>query len=184
MHTLSCNAPTIPLPAVKPGLSPLPGPTLLASPPPARLLGPAEVTGGRRVAAIPAGLSRVADAVEFELTLPRLPVLAVLLLLLASDDAGRGTLRVEDGFRVVVGTKPDDGFLCDWRGPADETESGFRTGRFAGTMGDEGMLRLLRRTDGAKGAIVAEKVGIEVWRPGDAKRGRRDTAGAWRGKRA
>jgi len=58
------------------------------------------------VAAIPAGLDLVVDAVEVELILP---VLAVLFPFVAKDEAGRGTDKVEDGFRVVVGTKPEDG---------------------------------------------------------------------------
>lgn len=112
-----CDDPTIPLPMPlptgRPGLTPLPGPTLRPRVTVLRLLGPADVTGGRRVAAMPAGRVRAVGAVDVELILPVLPLLTVRPVVVASAEVGLGTVRVDDGFRVVVGTKLDDGFRCD-----------------------------------------------------------------------
>ena len=146
---MNCEVPTIPLPiplpAAAPGLTPLPGPTLRVKPLAERLLDPIVevVSGGRRVAVIPAGRARAVVVVETELALPVLPELAVRLAGGGPEDAVRGTVRVEDGFRVVVGTKPDDGFLCDCRRPAEvDTESGFEACRLVGIMGEDGVFRL------------------------------------------
>ena len=80
---------------------------LRVSPFPTRPLDAAAVTGGRRVAV------RVADAVVVELPVPLLPVLMVLFVAIPNDDAGLGAASLDEGFRVVVGTKPDDGFRWD-----------------------------------------------------------------------
>lgn len=143
-----------------------------------RPLDPAVVIGGLRVAAIPASRVRAVEAVEVELTLPELPVLALRLPFVARDEAG--TVSVEEGFLVVVGTKPDDGFRCDCRSPAEvEADSEFGAGRLAGAIGDDGVLRLLTFNEGARGAMVAPSDGIEdVGLEGEANRGSRDMPGA------
>ena len=108
---------SIPLPAANPGLTPLPfaepvapnlpGPMLRVSPFPTRPFDAAAVTGGRRVDV------RIADAVDVELPVPLLVVLIFLFVEIPNDDAGLGAASVDEGFREVVGTNPDDGFRWD-----------------------------------------------------------------------
>lgn len=47
-----------------------------------------------------------------------------------------------------------------------------------GTIGDDGVLRLLTFNEGARGARGGARVGTAVVRPGDANRGNRDKPGA------
>ena len=140
---------------------------------------PADVIGGRRLAAIPTGFARVMEAVDVELVLPMLPALAVRWLA-ARFEAGRGTVPLDDGFLVVVGTKLDEGFRCDCRRVAVvDTEREFGATFLEGTTGEEGVFRLLTLVDGAKGPTTEPRLGIAVGRAGDAQRGRRDILGTY-----
>jgi hypothetical protein len=129
--------------------------------------------GGRLVAEIPAGLVLLV-AVDAEVALPALPALVVARLVdclrLELPVALERVDSVDDGLRVVVGTKPPPEVLrCEVRRfMVVEEERVEDTLRFegAGTAGDEGSLRLL------------ESVGMPDGLPGEAgARGIRDMAG-------
>lgn len=117
MLTLICAALATPEPIpLKPGLTPLPGPVLLPKVPVVLAVEEA-ATGGRFVAAIPAGLDLAAPTVEVEAeaelaVLAELPVRAVDL----PKGATPGRLptpiaEAEIGFRAV-GTNPAEAFLA------------------------------------------------------------------------
>lgn len=105
-----CAALATPVPIpLKPGLTPLPGPTLFPGVD-ADLAGPAveALTGGLLVAPTPIGL--LLAIVDVEAVLAVLPELAVLAVDLPNGATpGRGAGAVVTGFRAV-GTKPAEAF--------------------------------------------------------------------------
>lgn len=88
-----------------------------------------------------------------------------------------------EGFRVVVGTNPAEGFLCDCLKPIEvEADSdGLEATLLVGTIGEDGTFRLFMLLEEASGAflITDVKLGIpDSLGFGDVKRGIMDTGGA------
>ena len=149
----------IPAPTPRPreGDTPRPGPTLLARVPADLVPAATEETGGRvldaanGLAAAVVGRVRVVVVLELDPTEPLLLRAAVLRVRVEEVEVGRES--VVDGFLVVVGLKPADGFrtvlVLSLR---EEPE----TCRLAtGIAGDEGTLRLLALIEVERGMAEA-----------------------------